>query len=180
MRERKRAHLESIRLDIQNSQIDALKAKWDAIDVDKYAVEGMQHLEKSQRALYDHLRKRAFDIGKAQAPSDENKQISIAGNYVLGGLFIDEVMNTVPGFGQKTNVYDLAKFDIYFNRLPGNDNHYRYLGQLLRTLAPNLEALIFRMAEGKGPESKNHIWTGCMEMYSIKLMKANGRLPPVY
>jgi hypothetical protein len=177
MPEIKRGDPKLISLDIQSFQIDTLKAKWDAIDVDEYTAEGLQQLDKSQGTLSDHLRKRASAIGKAQAPNDQNKQMDIARDYVLGAVFADEVMNTVPGFDQKINPYDLATFDIYLNSFPGNDNPYRFLGQVLRTLAPNVTTLILRAAEGKEPESKNPIWTGCVEMYSIKFMKAHGSLP---
>lgn len=163
-------------LDIQSSQIAGFKAKWDRIDPELYPVEKLQYLEKSQATLFSHLTQRALAIGKEQALNDENRQSNIARDYVLGAVFADEVMNTIPGFDRKIQPDDLTKFHNYVDSFPGNP--YHSLGQTVLALTPNLGKLMNNILENREAESKNYTGTGFIEMCSIKLLKTLGILPP--
>ena len=163
-------------LDIQSSQIALFKAKWDRIDPERYPVERLQYLtENSQGTLVSHLMQRAGVIGKEHAPNDGNKQSNIARDYVLGAVFADEVMNTVPWLHGRIEPDDLTRFHNYLDSFPGNP--YYFLVQIIPALSPNLEGLRNSVLEETESESKNYIATGFVEMYSIKLQKSLGSLP---
>ncbi len=164
-------------LDIESSQVARFKARWDRIDPELYPVERLKYLtEKSQGTLVNHLERRSFAIAEKHSPNDGNKQTNIAKDYMLGALFIEEVVSAMPGFDQAIESSDLTRFHKYLDNFPGNP--YDSLAQVILALAPNLKTLMLRVTEGKEPELKNSIGTGCVEMYSIKLMKAIGSLPP--
>jgi len=117
-------------LDIQSSQIDLFKAKWDRIDPERYPVERLQYLtENSQGTLVSHLMQRAGAIGKEQAPKDENKQSNIARDYVLGAVFADEVMSTVPCLHGRIEPDDLTRFHNYLDSFSGNP--YNFLVEII-------------------------------------------------
>lgn len=177
MPERKKGDPKWITRDIQKSEIDAFKAKWDTIDPQKYTKEGLQRLTKnSQESLVYHLEQRSFAIGEKHSPNDGNKQTSIAGDYLLGAVFADEVMNTVHVFNRRVESDDLIKFHNYLDSF--TNNPHDSLIHLLPALSPNLGDLMFKVIEGRELESKNYIATGFVEMYSIKLAKFLGKLPP--
>lgn len=166
-----------IGLDIQSSQIAAFKAKWDRIDPELYPVERLRHLtENSQGTLVNHLEKRSFAIAEEYAPNDGNRQSDIARNYMLGAVLADEVMNTIPGFDRKIESGDLTRFHNYLDGFSGNP-HYA-LGQIFSISAPNLKYLMLKVIAGRESESGSYFATGFIEMYSIKLLKTLGSLPP--
>ena len=174
MKQEEREFPRSLGADIQNSQIARFMAKWEKISPVQYVGERIGRLDMSgQEVIGDYLIMRGDAIGKAVVPSEQNVADNTCGNFMLGALFMDEIMNTIFQFNHRMDIRELENFDAFKNDYPKHEDSLMDVNRFISYVSPNLKILMDDILDKLPEDKKFVVATGLIEMYTLKIMRSD-------